>query len=77
MQKMNVIVKDMQDQGTCEYTGKTGEVVFCSLDEQMPEVVLSTLEFFRQLRFMRLQREKKNGSAAQSRTPKVTREETK
>lgn len=71
MQRMKVVVKDLQEKGTCEYTGKEGEIVVCSLDEQMPDVVLSTQEFFRQLRFMKRQRDKKgNGATGQPSGPK-------
>ena len=69
MQKMNVQITDLQEKGTCEYTGKEGEVIVCSLDEQMPDVVLSTQEFFRQLRFRRLQSAKKARGSASASSP--------
>jgi len=75
---MNVVIRDLQENGVCDYTGKETEVVVCSLDEQTPDAVLSTQEFFRQLRFRKRQQEKlRNGPGRQSGGAKATTPEPK
>ena len=67
---MNVIIKELKE-GTCEYSGKTGECVIVSLDEDTPDALISTGEFWRLVRFRQRQMEKKNTADATRKTARA------
>jgi len=67
---MNVIIKELKE-GTCEYSGKTGECVIVSLDEDTPDALISTGEFWRLVRFRQRQMEKKNTPDATGKTARA------
>lgn len=60
---MKVVVKELKE-GTCEYSGKSGECVVVSLDEDTPDALISTSEFWRLVRFRQRMKEKRTGGDA-------------
>lgn len=59
---LRVVITDLLV-GECELTGKTdAECVRVQFDEDSPEALIATTEFFRLLRFERKQREKREKS---------------
>ena len=61
---MRIVITEFVSEGTCEYSGKTGECLRVVLDANSPPAVVSTSHFINLVRFQSQQEAKRAAQVA-------------